>query len=415
MVLVKWLTGEWTRFDTVMTVCDLSQKLRGRNQKVQLFSIEPDKDHSMYTDPEHLLAVDDHVGVVITPEVQLTPAEDERVRSAFRFHIGSDLSFCFEEFNQLIIDHRALVAGGSVVGALTGTVINDFDIYVNRSSAKALVKAFLDHGLKFRDSSVHVASTYDQSFFRRNRILIRIPMFVKHFIVDILVIPDNVTCESVVTNFDLSFCETWWNGEHVFAADPDGVRGKAGILKPDYLECLVRENNKFILRRIKKYRNRGFLVDVFGADVSNSDVADMVRKASESSQPSPWQAVPNEAWAVSFFLRNLFTNLYTFSFYHHENLNRNVPRVNYTKLLVFMFFSLFPQEFSVDCLRSMWSDRLPSLSQLVKHVDPSQELYIPSLFRTKFAEVFQVELSQNDIFNYEHDLLRLYEYVKESF
>ena len=64
--------------------------------------------------------------------------------------------------------------------------------------------------------------------------------------------------KDVVSNFDLTFCEIWFDGKDVYANYKDDVLQKRGLLKDDYLELLFIDNNKFTKNRIEKYKNRGF-------------------------------------------------------------------------------------------------------------------------------------------------------------
>ncbi len=70
--------------------------------------------------------------------------------------------------------------------------------------------------------------------------------------VDVIVVDDAVPLIDVVTNFDLSFCETWWDGSKVFATDPHGVRNKEGCLKPSY-----RSAGSSAIKRSRKTKKGG--------------------------------------------------------------------------------------------------------------------------------------------------------------
>jgi hypothetical protein len=53
----------------------------------------------------------------------------------------------------------------------------------------------------------------------------------------------------VVQNFDLSFCQIWYDGKGVWATHPEHVKTKSGILQGDYVKVLLEHNNKFLKRR----------------------------------------------------------------------------------------------------------------------------------------------------------------------
>ena len=110
--------------------------------------------------------------------------------------------------------------------------------------------------------SSHVAPAYDGSFLKKNNIILRLVFFHQELPpIDVMVVLDTVNVINVARNFDLSFCEIWFDGQNVYAVDPDSINQKKGILKPDYLESLFVYHNEFIKKRIKKYLKRGFEIN----------------------------------------------------------------------------------------------------------------------------------------------------------
>jgi hypothetical protein len=79
---------------------------------------------------------------------------------------------------------------------------------------------------------------------------------------DVLIIPDAIPLTQVVTNFDLSFCQAWYDGTHVYSDHRQDVLTKRGKLQEDYQESLFRHLNSFIIERIKKYQRRGFHINI---------------------------------------------------------------------------------------------------------------------------------------------------------
>ena len=53
------------------------------------------------------------------------------------------------------------------------------------------------------------------------------------------------------SKFDLTFCEIWFDGYHVYMNDEQGVREKRGELRQEYLKNLVQTNNRYTLKRIR--------------------------------------------------------------------------------------------------------------------------------------------------------------------
>ena len=174
-------------------------------------------------------------------------------------------------FANAIKNNQSLVAGGSVLRAYCVYGGNrasreeaDIDIYVNMSKAHSLYINLRDIGYSL-SSKFNMAPAYDQSFFMKNNILARfrlsnydVPNFGRY--IDLMIIPDDISLTSVVQNFDLTFCEIWFDGENVYATNIDDVLNKRGTIRQEYKEALLENFNKFIIKRIKKYTARGFLI-----------------------------------------------------------------------------------------------------------------------------------------------------------
>jgi len=181
----------------------------------------------------------------------------------------------FDEFKESIVRNKAIIAGGSVLSIFGNYPINDLDIYVNFSNAKELMKDLYVLGCSCDITTLHRAPAYDQSFFRKNNIIARFNTFMndncfrghiqnygnRKIEIDIMLIPDNIPLENVVTNFDLTFCQVWWDGEKLNSYDIDDVRNKSGSLNPDYIQSYL-EMNQFIIKRLYKYKSRGFQIKI---------------------------------------------------------------------------------------------------------------------------------------------------------
>ena len=65
-----------------------------------------------------------------------------------------------------------------------------------------------------------------------------------------------------MTNFDLTFCQVWYDGDTVRSTHPLDIINKQGTLQPEYQEAFHKYSNTFIVERIKKYTARGFKINV---------------------------------------------------------------------------------------------------------------------------------------------------------
>lgn len=162
----------------------------------------------------------------------------------------------------LLSKNKAIAAGGSVLAAYTNGEINDIDIYVNQKHALSLWKGIMHDFRSCNIKSSQPKKDYDDSFFKKNKIKGRIALVCDRFELDIIVVDDEVNPETVVSNFDLTFCEIWTNGKDVYANYPEHVRTMNGVLKDDYVKILIENDNKFIESRIERYREKGFTVTI---------------------------------------------------------------------------------------------------------------------------------------------------------
>ena len=187
------------------------------------------------------------------------------LKDIFKNDLEPESENIFNTFNNGIRQADALIAGGAVLSAYTGGTINDLDIYVHISRVSKLKDVLVNIGFQFSLYLNYIAPPYDQSFFKRNNILSRFRMYdllYRYPDIDLMIIPDAIPLRNVVTNFDLSFCEIWYDGITVEAVDPTGVLSKKGVLKKDYLENLLVFFNMYTIKRMRKYKIRGFTIDI---------------------------------------------------------------------------------------------------------------------------------------------------------
>jgi hypothetical protein len=170
-----------------------------------------------------------------------------------------------ERFRNLLKETEALVAGGFVLQSCIDGPIEkrDIDIYV---PVKNIPKFF--RGMFYSQPPIfhtkrtwsYGASLYCHSFLRKNGIR-KVYTFSsnQHNSMDIMSVRTKRSPLAVVNNFDLTFCQVWYDGESVFASHPDDIKSKSGKLQKDYCKTLL-EGNRFLKARIQKYIANGFKV-----------------------------------------------------------------------------------------------------------------------------------------------------------
>ena len=199
--------------------------------------------------------------------------------------------FNAERFNDMLKANGALLAGGFVLQALEhkGWQTSDMDIYVNKRNASNVIRFMNDIFNRAAEGGVashpytkkrvlsHQAPPYDMSFFRKNGILYRIDYHItmsptydfnswevisKN--VDLMIVDDSIELTDVCSNFDLTFCEIWWDGENVNTwsqENMENIIAKKGYLREEYQEFLFKHFNRFIAERIHKYIRRGYSIE----------------------------------------------------------------------------------------------------------------------------------------------------------
>ena len=177
-------------------------------------------------------------------------------------HFGDEY---WNKLNQYIKDSNAMIAGGAVLSAYSNDIVNDLDVYIYASKAVDFVNNLTNDGTyEVAFEGNYLRPSYDQSFFRKNNILARFSFNTvirrKFPLIDVMIIPDEIPLLNVVTNFDLSFCEIWYDGYYVKAVDPKGVLTKTGTLKKDYTDKLLLDLNRFTVKRLKKYIKKGYII-----------------------------------------------------------------------------------------------------------------------------------------------------------
>lgn len=196
------------------------------------------------------------------------------------------------ELNAVLQESGALVAGGFLTrcaniaqngmeGEDRRYIMRgaDIDIYVPCNNLE-MVSTFFSSVTKFVINRTNTVKAYDQSFFRKNNIMqrfhYRIPAGMENWTrrgrrksIDIMSIKQGVSPLNVVQNFDLTFCEIWYDGRSINATNLADAAQKKGLLRSDYVKALLDFNNRFIRDRLERYRGRGYKIKFQLDNMSN--------------------------------------------------------------------------------------------------------------------------------------------------
>ena len=172
-------------------------------------------------------------------------------------------------FIELLKKHNAVIAGSFVLSQYVPSPSfkpYDIDIYVNEKQFDDFIVSLLEKGIftsfYYLTTGLITSSTYDQSFLKKNGIKFKISGYLnlkEKFRTDIMIVRDDRNIKDIVSNFDLSICEIWYDGKDIQATHEDHILKKEGILRKEYHTTFF-EGNKFIMNRIYKYKNRGFTI-----------------------------------------------------------------------------------------------------------------------------------------------------------
>jgi hypothetical protein len=185
----------------------------------------------------------------------------------------------------------AVISGGRVLSAVADYAHDentawtndncktDTDFYVPAKN----IPAFLDEMVMKEDSIMkpeyansYGASRYCNSFLRRNGIrkvyTFKTGTITRHRRarvdiiepvanqIDVMAVRNARSPLDVVNNFDLTFCQVWFDGTDVYASHPEHIESKKGMLQGDYVKLMLT-GNAFLKKRMAKYMRRGFTID----------------------------------------------------------------------------------------------------------------------------------------------------------
>lgn len=190
-----------------------------------------------------------------------------------------------EKLKNLLIDYGAIVSGGFIlqaIGAFIDPLSVDIDIYVPTVHAREF-RAELEAIFKPDNVLVTQASKSGQSslFFKKNGI-VSVSKYIrnapKYTEMDIIEVNSDRTPIHVVKNFDLTFCENWYDGKMVYMTYPEHVKTKSGFLENHYLHILFARN-PVLLGRMKKYIKRGFKISINNPSTTGvENITELVRE-----------------------------------------------------------------------------------------------------------------------------------------
>lgn len=300
----------------------------------------------------------------------------EIFNSFMRAVVGEDF---LRDLSRVLSENNAIIAGGSVLAPYyylgrrihgrQDKFVKDLDIYTNVSSVRPIYNFLEENGYEY--TRFTTAPAYDESFLRRNNIVARIVMKKRRAMpIDLIVVNDSTSPVDVASNFDLTFCEIWYDGDNVLANYPNDIDTKSGSLKPDYVKGLLQDFNAFTRKRINKYTKKGFVVQI----PTDNEGYTINKKA-------PRRIVSEEEWFVKALYRNAnpdFFIQYPLQVYTLDNFmsiinDPNVPQETVNRM--FRKFSRnipYLSNYYMNIISEM-KERSPELRRRIEVIDDDDE------------------------------------------
>lgn len=128
--------------------------------------------------------------------------------------------------------------------------------------------------------------------------------------VDIMAVRNKRGPLAVVNNFDLTFCQVWFDGSDVYASHPDHIKAKKGELRYEYCLTLMG-GNRFLKKRIAKYMDRGFTINPDAALVNDGFLKKLIGLigSNQSRTKCTTDLIPGDRFDIPEFKQSWFNRI----------------------------------------------------------------------------------------------------------
>jgi hypothetical protein len=258
--------------------------------------------------------------------------------------------------------------------------VNDVDVYMPIQSFALRFGRMFDQdmvGYFAHNDAVYKryrSSIYCESFLRRNGIKAvhrytyptvrtgRRADVHDGFHFDVMTIRNKHSPLKVVNNFDLTFCQVWFDGVDCYATYPDHVNKKQGWVQKAYLPILFRGNH-FIKDRIKKYRSRGYKI-LQNPELTPELAKAILEKSTEAvldtppelcdSVTAPVKRYDDPKFLRKWVIRMLLDDLATYTYDEHKPERYFTPLIEKYKFEMWYSRHDVPDIFGIKRSRHTW-------------------------------------------------------------
>jgi hypothetical protein len=178
----------------------------------------------------------------------------------------------FKEFKDILLETGAMIAGGSVLHYLmyeNKKYSGDIDIYVNIKNAEK-IRNFLSNLPDAYIDKSRTVNKYNKTFLQINKIktIVKFKSESKESSsrpdlkseddsFDLMYIRNSKSVEDVVTNFDFTCCQTYYDGKTVKTTHLELTLCNEYIITKDFVK-FYKTPDKYGKRRVDKYTAKGF-------------------------------------------------------------------------------------------------------------------------------------------------------------
>lgn len=165
----------------------------------------------------------------------------------------------FKEFKSILSETGAMIAGGSVLHYLinkTEEYTGDIDIYVNIKNAEE-IRNFLANLPNTLIEKSRTINRYNKNFLQINKINTIVKFKSDEDSFDLMYIRNSKSVEDVVTNFDFTCCQTYYDGKSVKTTDLELTLKMKYKITKDFAK-FYKNPDKYGKRRLDKYKDKGF-------------------------------------------------------------------------------------------------------------------------------------------------------------
>ena len=179
----------------------------------------------------------------------------------------------FTEFKNILIESGAMIAGGSVLHYLiyeSKEYSGDIDIYVNIKNAEK-IRNFLSNLPDAYIDKSRTVNKYNKTFLQINKIKTIVKFKSEEDSFDLMYIRNSKSVEDVVTNFDFTCCQTYYDGKSVKTTHLELTLFFEYRITKDFVK-FYKNPDKYGKRRVDKYTAKGFKKVGEDSESSGSDL-----------------------------------------------------------------------------------------------------------------------------------------------